>query len=124
MSDIVIEERYVSLQGIFTIPNIKTKNFLSFSFCGTKAEQYYISGKETFDLRVIKKTYAASNYKIIKNINNLNIIAEIDIFCQLILKKSSLTFGKDIQLTVFLRVIAEEHLLTSGQLVARFLTGV
>ena len=79
MSDIVIEERYVSLQGTFTIPNIKTKNFLSFSFCATKTGQYYISGKETFDLRAIKKTYAASNYKIIKNINNLNIIAEIDI---------------------------------------------
>ncbi len=45
LSDIVIEERYVSLQGTFTIPNIKTKNFLSFSFCGTKAEQYYISYK-------------------------------------------------------------------------------
>ena len=79
LSDVIIEQRYISLQGIFTIPNIKTKNFLSFSFCATKEGAYHISGKETFDLRVIKKTSVASNYKIIKRINNLNIIAEIDI---------------------------------------------
>ena len=66
---------------------------MTFSYNATKGENVIISGKETFDLRSIRKTYAMPNYKIVKTINNFNIDVEIDITAGTLTFNGNLLYG-------------------------------